>query len=171
MNDTLGKRICSVARTLDVVGDRWIFLILREAFFGVSHYDQFEKNLGIATNILSDRLKTLVDNDIFTRQKDSKDARRISYRFTEKGIDLYSVTLALLQWGDRWLADDDGPPLILHHKTCGHRLEPVMCCAHCGEPIKAREVTYENGPAIKKAIAQLDDDGNHKARDARDSCK
>lgn len=156
MNGKMGNRICSVARTLEIVGDRWIFLILREAFFGVRHYDQFETNLGIATNILSHRLKILVKNGIFAKQKDNKDARRITYRLTEKGIDLYSVTLALLQWGDRWLADDDGPPLILHHKTCGHRLEPVMCCAYCGEPVKAREVTYENGPAIAKALAQLD---------------
>jgi len=155
MERKLGDRICSVARTLDILGDRWIFLILREAFFGVRHYDQFQKNLGIASNILSQRLKILVNNGIFTKKKDDTDGRRITYRFTEKGIDIYSITLALLQWGDRWLADEDGPPLILHHNTCGHRLEPVMCCAHCGKPVNAREVTYENGPAIKKAQARL----------------
>ena len=147
----LGNRICSVARTLEILGDRWIFLILREAFFGVRYYDKFQTNLGIATNILSHRLKILVENGIFEKQKDDVDARRIKYRFTEKGIDIYSITLALMKWGDRWLADDDGPPLLLFHKTCGHRLEPVLCCAHCGKPVNAREVTYENGPAIQKA--------------------
>ncbi len=146
METEVGNRICSVARALEILSDRWIFLILREAFFGVQHYDQFQTNLGIASNILSQRLKILVSNGIFTRQKDDADARRITYKFTEKGVDLYSVTLALMQWGDRWLADEDGPPLILHHSTCGRRLEPVMCCAHCGEPVKARDVTYENGP-------------------------
>ena len=140
----LDHRVCSVARTLDIVGDRWIFLILREAFFGIRHYDQFQANLGIATNILSDRLKTLVKNGIMGRRKDRKDARRIQYRLTEKGLDLYPVTLALMQWGDRWLADADGPPLFLYHKTCGHDLTPVMCCAQCHQPVDARQVSYES---------------------------
>ncbi len=140
-----GNRICSVARTLEILGDRWIFLIIREAFFGVRYYDKFQANLGIATNILSDRLKVLVENGIFQKEKDDIDARRIKYRFTRKGIDIYTITLALMQWGDRYLSDDDGPPLTLYHKPCGQRLEPVMSCAHCGDAINARDVIFEDG--------------------------
>ncbi len=136
-------RTCSVARTIDILGDRWIFLILREAFFGVRYYDQFLSNLGIATNMLSNRLKRLVENGIMEKNKDSTDSRRMTYRLTEKGRDLYPVTLAFMQWGDRWLADEKGPPLLLFHKQCGHRLTPVMCCKHCGKVVDAKEVTYE----------------------------
>ena len=136
-------RICSVARTLDILGDRWMFLILREAFFGVRYYDQFQANLGIATNILSNRLKKLVENSIFERHKDKLDSRRIKYRLTEKGRDLYPVTLTLMQWGDRWLADKNGPPLYLNHKRCGHKLTLAMCCENCGEVVDVYDVTYE----------------------------
>jgi len=136
-------RICSVARTIDILGDRWIFLILREAFFGVRYYDQFQNNLGIATNILSDRLKKLVENNILEKQKDKRDARRIKYRLTEKGRDLYPITLALMQWGDRWLTDKHGPPLYLNHKKCGHQLTPAMCCTNCGEVVDVHDITYE----------------------------
>jgi DNA-binding HxlR family transcriptional regulator len=140
---SFGNRVDSVARSLEILGDRWIFLLLREAFFGIRYSDQFQSNLGIASNILSDRLKRLVDNGIMEKQRDTADGRRVQYRLTEKGLDLYSITLAFLQWGDKWLAGDKGPPIILHHKTCGHRLVPVMSCRHCGEVVKARDVRYE----------------------------
>lgn len=136
-------RICSVARAINILGDRWVFLILREAFFGVRYYDQFLSNLGIATNILSNRLKRLVHSGIMDKHKDSTDSRRIQYRLTEKGRDLYPVTLAFMQWGDRWLADEKGPPLLLYHTRCGHQLTPVMCCDKCGDRVDVKEVTYE----------------------------
>ena len=147
-----GNRICSVARTLEILGDRWIFLIIREAFFGVRYYDKFQANLGIATNILSDRLKVLVKNGIFKKEKDDIDARRFKYRFTQKGIDIYTITLALMQWGDRYLPDDDGPPLSLYHKPCGQRLEPVMSCANCGEAINARDIIFEDDFVISTKL-------------------
>ena len=77
------------------------------------------------------------------KKKDSTDSRRITYRLTEKGRDLYPVTLALLQWGDRWMSDEKGPPLILQHKKCGHQMKPVMCCNQCGEAIHVHEMTYQ----------------------------
>ena len=151
------SRTCSVARALDILGDRWIFLILREAFFGVRYYDQFLSNLGIATNMLSDRLKRLVENNIMEKQKDSTDSRRMKYRLTDKGRDLYPVTLAFMQWGDRWLADENGPPLLLHHTPCDHPLTPVMCCAHCKEEINVRDVTYEEIWGRKEEEKRLND--------------
>ena len=133
---------CSVARSLEILGDRWVFLILREVFFGEHYYDRFRSNLGIATNILSERLKSLVDNGVLEKQPDEADARRIRYKLTAKGLDLYSITLTLIGWGDKWLTDGDGPPLKLHHLTCGHRLHPRMCCRHCGKAVRARDVSY-----------------------------
>ena len=146
MNKEMGNRICSVARTIEVIGDRWMFLIIREAFFGIKTYENFQRNLGIATNILSDRLKTLVQNDIFKRIKNPDDGRRFVYKLTEKGLDLYSIVLAIMNWGDRWLAGGEEPPLVLYHENCGHRLEPIMKCAHCGESIQARHITYSERP-------------------------
>ena len=137
------ERICSVARSLEILGDRWIFLILREAFFGAHYNDDFQSNLGIATNILSNRLKKLVENGIMDKQKDAEDGRRCKYRLTEKGLDLYSIVLAFMKWGDRWLSGEMGPPLALHHKTCSHSLEPVMSCRHCKQAVKAKDVSYE----------------------------
>ena len=136
-------RVCSVARSLDILGDRWTFLILREAFFGIQNFDGFQANLGIATNILSHRLKRLVENNILVKRKDPVDSRRIKYKFTEKGRDLYEVTLALMKWGDKWLADENGPPLSLYHEKCGHQLAPRMCCSHCKAAIDPREVSYQ----------------------------
>lgn len=153
-NKKYGSRICSVARTLEILGDRWIFLIIREAFFGVRYYDKFQANLGIATNILSARLKVLVENGIFQKEKDDIDARRVKYRFTRKGIDIYTITLALMQWGDRYLSGDDGPPLTLYHKPCGHRLEPVMTCAYCGGAVNARDIIF------KDSLAGAEDSGD-----------
>jgi DNA-binding HxlR family transcriptional regulator len=142
-------RVCSVARSLEILGDRWVFLILRETFFGVRYYDEFLANLGIATNILSQRLRILVDNGILKRRKDEKDARRVRYSLTEKGMGIYSITLALMEWGDRWLAGKEGPPLLLRHETCGHRLRPVVCCAHCGEEVHGRDISFKDGPGAK----------------------
>lgn len=132
----------SVARTLEVVGDRWSFLILREAFFGVKRYDALHDNLGIATNVLSQRLKKLTREGVFRREPDPEDGRKRVYRLTEKGRDLYGVCLALMAWGDRWLADADGPPLELRHRTCGATTRPVVACSACGEPLQARDVDY-----------------------------
>jgi len=137
------SRDCSVERTLDILGDRWVFLILREAFFGVHHYDKFHENLGIATNVLSQRLKSLVEAGILKKEKDAGDARRSIYQLTEKGLDLYGVTLSLISWGDRWLGEEKGAPLILHHESCNHRLKTMICCRHCGEEVFPKDIRYE----------------------------
>ena len=125
---------------------------MREAFFGIHYFDQFQSNLGIATNILASRLKSLVEHEILKKQKDPDDARRIKYKLTEKGIDLYPVTLALMRWGDRWLFADKGPPLMLRHEKCGHRLIPAMCCTHCGEIVDVHEVSFEERFKLKDSL-------------------
>ena len=138
----LSNRKSSVDRTLLILGDRWIYLILGEAFFGVRGYDEFQSRLGIATNILSNRLKKLVKHGIMEKEKNPKDGRRFIYRLTKKGLNLYPIPLAMMSWGDRWLSGTDGPPLILHHKSCGKSFQPVMCCSECGEAINARDVSF-----------------------------
>ncbi len=143
MKHTIEGRIDSVSRTIEILGDRWTFKILREAFFGIHYYDQFHSNLGIATNILSNRLKSLVENEILDKTKDPDDARRAKYKLTEKGLDLYPITLTLMTWGDRWLADEAGPPLTLHHKKCGQPLNTILCCSSCGEIVNAIDISYK----------------------------
>jgi DNA-binding HxlR family transcriptional regulator len=129
---------CSVARALSVVGERWTMLILREAFLGRHRFDEFQAGTGIARNILSTRLQALVANGIFDRKLGSGTERHVEYRLTKKGQDLYPVMLALMKWGDSWMVDEEGPPLTLMHRECGHKTAPTLVCSHCGEAIDPR---------------------------------
>jgi DNA-binding HxlR family transcriptional regulator len=132
-----GENSSLLVRALDLIGDRWTFLVLREAFFGVRRFEDFHQNLGIARNILTSRLSLLVRNGIFEKRMYQKRPDRFEYRFTEKGLDLYAVPLTLMRWGDRWLAGKAGPPLVLFHKSCGYRTLPRITCSHCGLELKA----------------------------------
>ena len=140
---TLLQRVrpCSVARTLQIIGDRWSFLILREAYFGVRRFDEMIEKLGIATNILSDRLTRLVEARIFRKEPYRKGGDRFEYRFTEMGLDLYRPMIVMMRWGDRWLFDGK-PPLRLRHRKCDSDFEPWVVCSHCKEPIIANETDY-----------------------------
>ncbi len=133
----------SVERTLQVVGDRWIFLLLREAFFGVRRFDEFVANTGGARNILAGRLKRLVDDGIFRKELYGGGKSRFEYRLTEKGRDLYPLIVLMMQWGDRWLDDGSGPPLRLIHQPCGGTLGARLVCTTCGGEIDARETTWQ----------------------------
>src|SRR3954465_4100901 len=95
-------RTCSIAAALETVGERWSFLILRGAFNGLHHFEEFQSTLGIARNILSNRLGRLVESGILEREPDPTDRRRVAYRLTDKGLDLLPVLLSLRQWGERW---------------------------------------------------------------------
>ena len=136
---------CSIARSLEIVGEWWTLLVLRDVFLGLRRFDDIQRDLGISRNILSDRLSTLLDHGILERRRYQEHPERFEYRLTEKGIDLYPVLVALLRWGDRW-ESPDGPPLRLEHRSCGHDSEAVMVCGHCGEPLDAREVRFRKGP-------------------------
>jgi DNA-binding HxlR family transcriptional regulator len=130
---------CSVARTLDIVGERWTLLVLRDAFQGVRRFDDFASRLPIARNVLSDRLRTLVDNEILRVERYQERPGRFEYRLTEKGMDLYPVLIALLRWGDRHLAGEAGPPLEVHHRACDGAVDAHAFCTACGEPVTARD--------------------------------
>jgi DNA-binding HxlR family transcriptional regulator len=135
------SRPCSVARTLRIIGDYWSFMVLREGFFGIRRFDELQTKLGIAPNILTDRLNRLIADGVFERRKYQDLPERFEYRFTAKGRDLYQTQIAMLRWGDRWLARDE-PPLILTHVACGHDFDPEVVCSHCRKPVEAREMTY-----------------------------
>ncbi len=135
-------RPCSVARSLALVGDRWSFLILREGWFGVRRFEEMRENLGIATNILADRLNRLVEAGIFDRVPYSSGGDRLEYRFTEMGLDLYKPQLAMMAWGDRWMSNDQ-PPLRLRHRKCDQDFKAVVICSECKTPIHAVKTDYE----------------------------
>lgn len=136
------SRTTSVQRTGYILQEVGTSLILREAFFGVRRFDDFQRNLGISRSVLARRLKTLVERGILDRRRYQERPDRFEYRLTESGLELYPVFLAMKAWGDRWLGDD-GPSVVLHHELCGHVTHPSMTCDHCGQPVKARDVHYE----------------------------
>ena len=131
---------CSVARTLAVIGERWTMLILREAFMDRHRFDEFQRNTGIARNILAARLRALVANGILERAEGEDEHTRVEYRLTKKGMDLYPVMVSMLRWGDTWLCGDKGPPLTLVHRGCGAKATPAFVCPGCGESVNARDM-------------------------------
>lgn len=136
----LSEQNCSVARSLSVIGDRWTPLIIRQCFLGTRRFGDFLKALGISRPLLKERLDKLVEEDVLRRVQYEERPPRFEYRLTEKGRDLYPVVTALLAWGDRWMSDESGPPLLLEHRPCGHTMLPVQVCPHCGDRIDPRDV-------------------------------
>ncbi|MGB7180106.1 MAG: helix-turn-helix domain-containing protein [Xanthobacteraceae bacterium] len=134
-------RPSSVSRTLQIIGDRWSFLIIREAFLGARRFDRLMAELNIASNILTDRLTRLVRTGIFERCKYQSQPDRYEYRLTEMGMDLYGALIVMLAWGDRWLSRG-GPPIILTHRDCGSDFTPTVICNHCRKPIEAYAMRY-----------------------------
>jgi DNA-binding HxlR family transcriptional regulator len=123
------------------LSDRWTFLILREAFFGVRRYGQMQRNLGIARNVLADRLRQLVANGMFERVRYRTDPDWYEYRLTERALDVYPVIVGLMRWADRHLATEaDADALELIHRSCGKPAEPYLACSHCHEPLTGRDI-------------------------------
>jgi DNA-binding HxlR family transcriptional regulator len=137
---TSRPRTCSVARTLEIVGEKWALLVIREVFLGTRRFEDMLSYIGAPRDTLAARLRTLVAHGILERRRYSDHPPRDEYVLTPAGRDLYPVIISLMQWGDRHRPLDSGPPMVLDHE-CGHRLEPRWDCAHCGEPIDARDVT------------------------------
>ncbi|MET0295466.1 MAG: helix-turn-helix domain-containing protein [Phenylobacterium sp.] len=139
-------RPSSASRALRIIGDRWSFLVLRECFFGVTRFDAFRARLGVASNILADRLARLVEAGVLRRRRYQDSPERFEYRLSAMGMALYLPMIEMLRFGDRWLSE--APPLLLTHRTCGHDFLPVVCCDHCGEALTARDLRFQlNYPA------------------------
>ena len=144
----IAEQRCSIARPAALLGDRWTLVILRQAFNGIKHFEEFQSTLGISRSLLSDRLGTLVAAGVLRREP-YKDAVRTRdrYRLTEMGLDLYPVLMALREWGDRYMAEE-GPPLVVRHKGCGGEPTLELRCDRCGEEVGARDAEAMPGPGL-----------------------
>jgi DNA-binding HxlR family transcriptional regulator len=130
---------CSIARTLELIGERWTILILRESFLGTRRFDDFQRELGVARNVLQTRLERLVDAGILSRVQYQERPARHEYRLTRKGVDLWPIIVALLKWGDKHAAPGE-PPVVLEHKECGGEVDDRRRCMKCGADLEAWDV-------------------------------
>jgi DNA-binding HxlR family transcriptional regulator len=140
---------CSVAQCLEVIGEWWTMLVVRDCFMGVTRFEDFQRRLGISRNILNSRLSTLVDAGILTRVPYSVHPPRDDYKLTAKGRDLWPVLTAMRQWGDQYAAPE-GPPVTITHSACGKMAHAVMVCDHCGERLDPRDVRLD----VKRSRSQ-----------------
>jgi DNA-binding HxlR family transcriptional regulator len=142
---------CSIAGALAVVGERWTLLVMREVLLGRRRFADIKRNTGIASNILSDRLDTLVEHGLLERRRYSDQPESFEYRATERGRDLHPVLVALMRWGDRYVAGSEGPPRVVVHAACGHDADPQLTCSHCREPLEPGELRVRPGPGATRA--------------------
>jgi len=141
---------CSIARTLDVAGESWSPLILRDVWIGIDRFDDLQRDLGISRKVLAERLKWLVGQGVLERRQYCEHPPRHEYALTEKGRELVDVLLAITAWGDRWTAGEDGPPVLLRHEACGQITHAELRCAQCGEPLHSGDVQVELGPGSRR---------------------
>jgi DNA-binding HxlR family transcriptional regulator len=146
---------CSVAQCLEVIGEWWTMLIVRDAFLGVTRFDVFQERLGIARNVLQLRLERLVDAGVFERVAYSEHPPRYDYLLTPKGRDLWPVVNAMRQWGDQYAAPS-GPPIQLVHRSCGHETVGTIVCSECGGSMDARNVQAVAGEGRAKLRRKSD---------------
>jgi DNA-binding HxlR family transcriptional regulator len=153
----LAESSCSIARSLAELGDAWAIMVLRDAFRGSKRFDEFASKLGIATNVLSERLRQLTDAGILEKIAYSAHPPRYEYVLTQKGRDLQPVLMALTRWGDTYLAHDGRPPQTYMHRVCGHAGTPELVCSGCGERVNddVYTVPTENVPAEKARLRRL----------------
>lgn len=150
LGNSYGGQVCSAARTLEVVGERWSLLIIRDALFGgVTRFTDFARRLGLARNILAARLEGFVEEGIMERFS-SKGSAHQEYRLTQKGRDLAPVVIALTEWGDRWAAPN-GRPIIYRHLECGDEVEQHLLCTGCRRFVQHDQVAVELGPGMTGA--------------------
>ncbi|MGA8744482.1 MAG: helix-turn-helix domain-containing protein [Solirubrobacterales bacterium] len=149
-NDYPGQ-VCSIAKALEVVGERWSLLIVRDVMNGRRRFEELQRGLGIARNVLSARLGRLVEEDILERRAYQANPERYEYFLTEKGLDLWPALIALLYWGDRHSPTPSGPPMLVVHKECGGRVSDRGVCASCGELLHARDARALPGPGVGTA--------------------
>ena len=145
-----GDMACSIARTLDIAGEPWSPLILRDVWVGVTRFDDLQRDLAISRKVLSDRLATLVAHGLLERRAYSDRPLRHEYLLTAKGYEFCDILLAITAWGDRWTAGRSGPLVRIRHHGCGKLTRAELVCAKCGEPIHANEVDVEPGPGARR---------------------
>jgi DNA-binding HxlR family transcriptional regulator len=155
LGKTYDSQVCSAARALEFVGERWTLLIVRDALFaGATRFSDFHKGLGIATNILTARLDGLVQAGIMERRGSAQNVELYEYLLTDKGRELAPVLVALTEWGDRWAAPD-GRPVLYTHANCGGELSQQIICATCGQVDDPSEMRVRPGPGMPADRAAL----------------
>ncbi|WP_216853661.1 winged helix-turn-helix transcriptional regulator [Phytoactinopolyspora halotolerans] len=145
----LADMACSIARSVDLLGDGWTLLILRDVVAGVTRFDAIARDLGLSRKVLAARLSRLVDEGVLVRGRYQEHPPREDYRLTEKGKDLYPILLALMSWGDRWYAEPGREPVRIHHRGCGRDVGMQAACGHCGEPLTVDNTDHLPGPGGK----------------------
>src|SRR3954452_689965 len=147
---TYDTQVCSIARGLEVIGDRWTLLVVRDAFLGLKRFQEFEEELGIPKKVLSDRLQRLVEECFFEKRLYQERPERHEYVLTAKGRGLWRVLAQLMLWGDEHYAGQDGPPRLLRHRRCGGRLDHTLRCKKCGAALQdSRELNLAPGPGLR----------------------
>jgi DNA-binding HxlR family transcriptional regulator len=147
---TYDEQVCSIARALEIVGDRWTLLVIRDAFLGIKRFQEFEEGLGVPKKVLTDRLQRLVEEGILERRPYQQRPERHEYVLTDKGRGLWRVLAHLLMWGDEHYAGEAGPPRLLRHRECGGRLDYSLRCKKCGAEVKdSRDVNLALGPGLR----------------------
>jgi DNA-binding HxlR family transcriptional regulator len=144
---------CSIAKSLEVIGERWSLLIVREVMNGNRRFGEMQASLGVARNVLSARLQRLLAEGILERRIYQESPERFEYFLTEKGLDLWPALIALLGWGDRHSAGPEGPPKTIVHKVCGGRVSDRGICESCGKVLHARDARQIPGPGRAAALA------------------
>jgi DNA-binding HxlR family transcriptional regulator len=147
------NQLCSIANSLEVIGERWSLLIVRDVFNGNRRFGEIQASLGVARNVLSARLQRLIDEDILERRPYQESPPRHEYFLTEKGLDLWPTLIALLSWGDRYSPSPGGPPKLIRHKVCGGAVNDRGICAECGQTLHARDAIQVPGPGRTAALA------------------
>jgi DNA-binding HxlR family transcriptional regulator len=137
---------CSIAGALEVVGERWSLLIVRDILLGLRRFDELQADLGIARNVLQTRLTRLQEHGVLERVPYQERPLRHEYRLTEKGLDLWPMIVALMKWGDRYATPQGGPAVVIEHRGCGGTVDEHRICEACGAKLKARDAIGRPGP-------------------------
>ncbi len=135
---------CSIARSLEIIGDRWTILILRDAFRGIRRFDELRRDLDIARPVLADRLRKLVDHGVMTKVLYQDRPPRFEYRLTAMGMELSPALVALMRWGDKHLIEG-GAPTVLVHERCGHELDQGFWCSSCQQTFSPADIASRPG--------------------------
>ena len=141
-----GEMECSIARTLDVAGEPWSPLIVRDVYVGINRFDDLQRDLGISRKVLTQRLNWLVERGMLERRQYSTRPPRSEYALTTMGLEFCDILLMMTKWGDRWAPGPAGPPALHRHQGCGHITHIHLSCYRCGQRVGAADITVEPGP-------------------------
>jgi len=151
---TYDDQVCSIARALEVLGERWTLLVVRDALLGIRRFEDFQHSLGVARNVLTDRLRRLVEAGILQRVRYQERPQRYEYWLTSTGRELAVPLIGLMHWGDRHLAGPAGPPRVTRHRDCGGDLQAVLECDTCGQTVSAAGLEVLPGPGLAAAMGR-----------------